>query len=502
VAVDAGSRLEHFGAERGISRALGPASLTAAFLLGAAIVGALATFKPVYAVGLVLAVGTAMLVASHIEALPPVLVFTMYAESVTFGGVHIGRLVGLFAIVAIVYYLLVRRSADLQATLLLGVATAEGIWILFSTYWASDHHFVYLWFFRWALSFAYMLAFAVLIRERADLRSVLVASVLAAVAFGSAALAAYAQGGDQGAEHRGSGLQADPNLFAAYQVLAVAPALTLAGLEHRWRLRLAYYAAAGFIILSVGASFSRGGLIALGAVVGLIVLIPSRLLFRGPGQKLACLVVLGFGGWLVGVLGSTQYLARIQTILHGSDRGTGRLDLWSAALRAYSHHPWLGLGAGGFEARSFNLISNTPGVAPSSLIDPSARPVHNAYIEVLSDLGPIGLTLFAALLVLTLWYLVSAARSFGATGNDVEQRLAVAVLVSYASILVASIFLSFELGKSIWIFVGLALALRRMALARARTEALGLRSRRVSDSAGALSPAPAGWPAPPRLTET
>jgi O-antigen ligase len=433
--------------------------LTGSFLFAAVLIGALATTKPVYAVGLVLAAAIAALVAARIEALPPLLVLTMYAEGVSFGGVPIGRLVGLFALVAIVYYLLVRGRADVEATLLLFIGAAYGVWILFSTYWASDHHFVYVTFFRWSLSFAFMLAFAVLVRTTADLRRVLTAFVIAAVVFGAWALVGYVSGGAQ----RGAGLQGDANIFAAYQVLAIPPALVLTGLERRFHLRLAYFAAVAFIILSIGASFSRGGLIALGVVVLLTLVAPARLLFAGRGQKVAYMLFLGLAGWLVAVLGSTQYLNRIETILHGSDRGTGRLDLWSAALLGYSDQPWLGMGAGGFQANSLDLLRNTPGVAPSSLVDPMPRPVHNAYLEALTDLGPVGVALYASLLALTLWYLVSAARNLGIAGDSVAQRMSVALVISFASILVASIFLSIGIGKAIWIFVGLALALRRMA---------------------------------------
>jgi O-antigen ligase len=444
---------------RSIRSGFASASLTGLFLFTAVVVGAVATVKPAYAIALIVALAVVVLVVSHIQALPPLLVVTMYAEGVSFGGVHIGRLVGLFAAAALVYYVLTRRRADLEANLLLLVGGAYGLWILASIYWASDDHWVYLTLFRWVLAFAYMLAFAILIRSPDDLRPVMVAFVLAAVVFGVVGLIAYLQGGGQ----RGTGLQGDPNIFAAYQVLAIPPALVLAGLERRAHLRVAYYAAVAFIILSVGASFSRGGLLALGAVAVLTVILPWRLLFNGRGAKLAYVLFLAFGGWLIAVLGSTQYLTRIQSILHGSDRGTGRLDIWSAGIRGYSHHPWSGLGAGGFQSQSLTLIQNTPGVAPSSLIDTAARPIHNAYLEPLVDLGPVGLALYSAILVVTLWYLITAARTFGRTKDLVAQRLTVCVAISFLSLLVASIFLSIGLGKAVWMYVGIALAMRRMA---------------------------------------
>jgi 4-amino-4-deoxy-L-arabinose transferase-like glycosyltransferase len=60
---------------------------------------------------------------------------------------------------------------------------------------------------------------------------------------------------------------------------------------------------------------------------------------------------------------------------------------WSAALDGYAHHPLLGSGAGTFEqlwllyrpTRIYNVLD-----------------AHNAYLEVLAELGPFGVFLFAA----------------------------------------------------------------------------------------------------------
>jgi O-antigen ligase len=437
-----------------------PGVLPASLGLAAVAVGALSTTRPTLAIAVVIAAGTVLLIAARIEALPPILVLTMYAEGVSLGGAHVGRLMGLFALAAMAYYLLVRGRAELETNVLLAVASAYGFWILMSYYWALSHHYVFITFLKWALSFAFMLAFALLIRSEADLRAVLQAFVFAAVVFGLASLAAYS---NTSGGLRGAGLQGDPNIFAAYQTLAVAMALALAGLDHRPYVRLGYYVSVAFIIVSIGASFSRGGLISLGVVVACALLLPWRLFFRRPGQKVAFTLSLALGGWFVALLGSTAYLTRIQSTFHGHDRGSGRLDLWSAALNGYSHHPWLGLGAGGFQSHSLDFLHNTPGVARGSLNEPSGRPVHNSYLEALTDLGPVGLTIHLLLISLTAWFLLSAARRYRRAGNGAMERLTVSLIVSFVSILVASFFLSIGLGKPIWVFVGLALALRRIA---------------------------------------
>jgi O-antigen ligase len=438
-------------------RASQPA-LMLGFVGAALAVGALSTVKPSLAIAATAVAVTLLLIASNIDVLPRILVLAMFAESVSLGGAHVGRLVGPLALFVVAYFLLVRGRVDLKPSLLLGIGGLYGFWVLLSFYWAPSSHFVFVTFLKWALSFAFMLSFAILVRTERQVKLVLGTFVVAAVAFGIVAVLEFLQSG--GAQ-RGVGLEGDPNQFAAYQVIALPMALVLAGMERRLGLRLVYYASVVFLVLSIGASFSRGGLLALGAVVLATLVLPWRVFFARPGQKLAYLGTLFVAAWIVAVLGSAAYLQRIQSILHGSDRGTGRLDLWAAAWNGYSHHLFSGIGAGGFEATSLDLLRQTPGVSPDTLME--SRPVHNAYLESLVDLGPIGLTIYLLVASLTLVYLVRAARRFGRSDAYTLRRMTIGLAVSLAGLQVASIFLSNEFGKAIWILMGLALALDRMS---------------------------------------
>src|SRR5207245_1799029 len=93
----------------------------------------------------------------------------------------------------------------------------------------------------------------------------------------------------------------------------------------------------------------------------------------------------------------------------------------------------------------------------------AGRPAHNAYLEALVDLGPIGLMLFLLVIGLTLWYLARAALRFRASGDVGLQRATLALVASLLGLSVSMFFLSIGLGKAIWIFAGLALAFDRMS---------------------------------------
>ena len=69
--------------------------------------------------------------------------------------------------------------------------------------------------------------------------------------------------------------------------------------------------------------------------------------------------------------------------------GNGRLPQWRVAWREYRADPWLGSGAGTYE-QAWN--QRRPYAA-------QVRDAHNLYLEVLAELGPVGLVLLAAALI-------------------------------------------------------------------------------------------------------
>jgi O-antigen ligase len=455
--VHTASAMRH-GAAAGRRGGLDVAALgrAGAALLVAGAVGALSTSHPLWAVAVVCALVLAILLAVRVSFLLMLLVSSMFVESLSLGGgFAVGRLAGALAFVVIAYILFARGHTGLGQNALLLVAGCYGAWMLLSVYWASSAGAVFQQLLSYGLAIAYALAFALLVRSRRDMRGVLATFTFGAFVFGLVALAEYLS---TGGATRASGLQGDPNYFAEYQVIALPAVLALAALERRWRL--ACYGVAGVIILSVFSSLSRGGLVALVVVIAATIVLPWRTFFVSAKEKglYAFAILLGIGLSLL--LGSGALLGRVGSIFHpGADRGAGRLDLWSAAWRAWKQHPWLGIGEGNFPVRSLDLLQTTPGVNTAASYVSAGREVHNAYLETLTELGPIGLLLFLLVIVLTAFSFLVVSRRARDAGDTYLARVSVALLFSLIVYAVTAFFLSSELQKPLWILVGLAVAL-------------------------------------------
>jgi O-Antigen ligase/Tetratricopeptide repeat len=78
----------------------------------------------------------------------------------------------------------------------------------------------------------------------------------------------------------------------------------------------------------------------------------------------------------------------------------GRTDLWRSAWQDYRSHPWLGAGAGTYESYWLRHRKNSIKV----------RDAHSLYLEVLAELGPVGLALLIAFLAAPLAAAVVARR--------------------------------------------------------------------------------------------
>jgi len=457
----------------------GGAPLVAFLLFTALAVGVLSVKKPGYAAALVLAAALVVVVATRIEALPLALVCTIFAESVSLGGLTVGRIAGALALAVIAYYLLAHGRVSLRLTPLLGLVGAYGFWILLSAYWADSPSAVYSTFFGYVLVLAYMFAFALLIRTPRDAVNVLVVLVVGATLSGFVALNTYLV---SGGSIRASGLEgsAHADVFGVYQAMIAPVALGLFALARSARARTAYLGCMGVIVLSIVSSLTRTAMIAVGVVAVLALIAPWRVLFRSAAQRATYAVtVAATAGVVLTVAASAAFFARLGSIFSGGqvDRAAGRTDLWAAALNAYGHHPWLGIGAGNFQAHSLDLLTQTQGVDIGAAYIGQGRPVHNAYLEALTELGPIGLALFVLVIAMTAWYLVRVFRRARAAGDDVTRIVSATLLLGLLSLAVSFGFLSIELNKPLWIIVGLTIALERMSGQR-ETETTGTQLRR------------------------
>jgi O-antigen ligase len=266
------------------------------------------------------------------------------------------------------------------------------------------------------------------------------------------------------ASERFQGGSGDPNYLAA----VIVPAIVLAGaLSLRKSVLERLALALGIVILAVGlgATRSRGGLIAAG-----VACVVALAIWRGRRLLIASLIGLFFAALTAYFVASPAAWDRIA---HNKDAGTGsgRTDVWHVALRIVEGHPIFGVGIGQFPVVSPHYV-NLPGALQNvnEIVDQHIV-VHNLYLQLWTETGLVGLVLFIALIVLSLAASVSAIRQFVALGDEPMAGLARATIPALAGVLTASFFLSNISDRRIWVLLALGPLLASIAARQARATA-------------------------------
>jgi O-antigen ligase len=272
----------------------------------------------------------------------------------------------------------------------------------------------------------------------------------------------------------------DANFFAALQVVALPFSALLAIEMRNNRDRTIVLIGIAIAVGSIITSLSRGGILALVAVFLMLTLQPARGFFRTRARKRLFLICVSVGAGILLVASYSALSARTSSLFSGGDQGSGRGNLWRAAVTGWHQHEVRGLGLGAFIGQSNKLLLETPGVNFSDYnLRSTGQYVHNAYLESLVELGVIGAALFLALLAaaaLSLWGSVRRAQRAGLLFSAAFSR---AMLLSLAGFALTSIFLSTETDRTLWVLIGLAIALPRVIseeqrLRETRTEAQAL----------------------------
>ncbi len=170
------------------------------------------------------------------------------------------------------------------------------------------------------------------------------------------------------------------NAVALYVVPITALAISLAlygsSLEERWAG--AAFVAIGTIVAAL--SFSRGGYLALAAVVmGAVLLHRRRLLMVG-------LALAGLVGLFL--IPPIRHRILIETQDVYGNTIQSRLDLWTAAVKLIQHRPLFGAGLSGFQQMSAPYYTHFHTLA--DFIDP-----HNIVLNFWVETGLLGLIAFA-----------------------------------------------------------------------------------------------------------
>lgn len=426
----------------------------------AVVIGLAAARNPGLALVLTALVALPFLLLTRISLIFGLLVGSVFIEAVDIGGVAVTRLIAPLALVVVVCALLIGR-ASLAGDRLWVWAGAYAAWAVASGFWTVDPSGTLFLVASLAIGVTYAFAFATLIEAERDFQTVLGFLTVGALATGIYSIMTYLVGGLE----RSGGGAGDPNLFAAFQLVAL-PLVLVAATEarQRWQ-RVSYYASSLVIAASVLTSLSRGGVITFAALLLVVLVVPSRhSIFRSRAHK--AVVVFAILAASAGAVKLTEdrLLPRIDEVFTSSGRtGSGRLNEWSGAWTAFEERPLLGLGFGAFPAESTDLMLRTPGVDLASYeLRPYGVRAHNTYLESLAELGVVGLVLFTGLLISCGRSLWRAARLAARADNQRLHRLANALLVALVAWSISAVFLSVQTSRSLWLVVGLSIAVVKL----------------------------------------
>jgi O-antigen ligase len=452
------------GARFGLPKPALPAAwIAAAIALGLILGLMVALQQTTYALGVVLLPCVVALFLRP-EWLPPVLMVTVFGEALSTGSVTLSRIGGPLALVIMVFALPSRRRMRLPKTGLIVAVVFYSAWALASALWTvnpysglsqggTGYALAAL-----SLSVIYMLAFIMFVRTERDIRRLMWVTWLLSTITGMVSVAQYASG-----YSRAVGVSGDANFFAALQVVVLPIGALLAIEVRKTRSRVIILVGLAVAVGSIITSLSRGGILALAAVFVMLSFQPAKAFFRTPARKRAFMafVVLGAGVLLIASFSSLS--ARASTIFNTADGGSGRTNLWRSAITGWEEQPVTGIGFGAFIGQSNRLLLRTPGVDFSQYdLRSTGQYVHNAYLETLTELGVIGAALFVAMLASMAYTLRATARRARSLGSPLLFAFTRALMLGFAGWAFTSIFLSAETDHTLYVLIGLTVALPRV----------------------------------------
>lgn len=273
------------------------------------------------------------------------------------------------------------------------------------------------------------------------------AMVLASVVTSIGVINWYLVGEDlvEGFRARWVGVYADPNHMAMNLALVVPLAVAfLARKDSPWVWRLACLAAAGLAVTAIVFSHSRGGFIGLSLAMALWAVREKR---RMQAVVVGSIFVLGLL-----VFAPKSFWERNETVatFHEDASAMGRVYAWQVASRISLDKPLLGVGLGSFRYA-------WPMYAPPEAH--RAYVAHNIFLDVIGELGWVGLAFF-------LVFAGGAAGGAFAASRDAEMGwLARALSASMVGYLVCDLFSGYILSAHCYVLFGLAAAAQRIARA-------------------------------------
>jgi O-antigen ligase len=356
-------------------------------------------------------------------------------------------------------------------------------WLLLSLAWAEHPGAAGKTLVVWLTSLILFVVVTTTARSRRDVELVLMALVLgtalsALVGMAVNGVTGYSAAADTLTEEGGRlrGGIGDPNYLAASIVAAVPLAVGLLGTSRSRRARATLVVAIVVLVAGLAASGSRGGLIGGGVgIVAAVVLVRHG---RGKLLGLVALLVALAAAWFVVTPTAWKH------VTSPTGGGTGRSSIAKVALRAAADHPLVGVGLANYPLVAPRYVRRPGQLDFVNFIAERQHQVHNAYLQVLVETGPLGLALMLMVVSACLLAAWRARRRFQQLGEHGLAGLATAALVGGAGTLSAALFIPSAQETELWLMLAAGPMLLALANRRASRVAQPARpSRRASTEA-------------------
>lgn len=245
----------------------------------------------------------------------------------------------------------------------------------------------------------------------------------------------------------------DNNAVAVGMLMLVPLLLVLSRTAtSRWE-RYSHRIVAIGVVYRALSTYSRGGFLSCAALAAMYII-------RSKHRVVAITAVVVICGVLAPAL-PDAFWARMDTTFASEgerDRSTaGRLYFWNVGVAMAREHPFVGVGPSGYNY-AFNEFDYSNGEYGEN------RSVHSIWFGVLAELGFTGLVLFVALMGTSLWT-TRRVRLLVKQGNAPPElaQFAFAVEAGIIIFCIGGTFLPIQYNEMAWHFVGLSIALHRLA---------------------------------------
>jgi O-antigen ligase len=212
-------------------------------------------------------------------------------------------------------------------------------------------------------------------------------------------------------------------------------------------------------LLTVVFTFSRGGFVA--AAVALVIFF---LIY--PPRPFYLIIMIGLGIVVLSYVPSSYY-DRILTLQGFLPDASGRIDIRTdnsiqgrasqnlTAWSIFTQHPFVGIGLDNFEFR-YPEFSKEIGLAPSS----SNKSLHNLYLEVATETGILGLSVFLLMIGLSIRALLNARTTFLAIPElQGHGYMVTGLLVGFIGYLVAALFIHAAFPRYFYLLIGIGFSM-------------------------------------------